>query len=496
MPRVGSSRQTRPGQLARARGRPSRSPARAARARRRRGRAGRLSAAQSSPTASSAAAPGLARELLADPLADEQVGRALGQQRAAAAAPRPSPRAGSTQPGGGAQQGALAGAVSAHQRDPLAGLDRELEPAQDLARPDRRRRARPRGRGPRAPSRVAVAAGAVGGSAPLAVLGVGRRLEPARASAARASFTETGGGAQAGEREQPRPGRRQLGVGARAPTRSSPRGVPSKAIRPASSAITRSAAARQRSSRCSASSTPIPHSSFSRRSSPISSSPATGSSCEVGSSSSTSRGRSDERRGRARPAAARRPRACRSGGRAGARSPSASVDLLDRPRARRRRLAAQLERQLELAADGGRDDLRLGLLADEADEAAELGRAVLADVEAADLERARRPRRRGSGARARSRRAAASTCREPERPARTTNSPCVELEVDLAQRRRSRARVAVGEARSMRDQRLGSAIARPSRVDGPAYGRAAQRAAAARRRAPSVAGSASSATVG
>ena len=68
-------------------------------------------------------------------------------------------------------------------------------------------------------------------------------------------------------------------------------GSESQATRPSSIASTRSAAGRQRSSRCSASTTAVPHSSFRRRSSHTSSSPATGSSCEVGSSSSSSRGR-------------------------------------------------------------------------------------------------------------------------------------------------------------------------------------------------------------
>ena len=69
------------------------------------------------------------------------------------------------------------------------------------------------------------------------------------------------------------------------------RGVPSNVTAPASSRITRSAAGRQRSSRCSASTTAVPHSSLMRRSTPSSSSPATGSSWDVGSSSRTTRGR-------------------------------------------------------------------------------------------------------------------------------------------------------------------------------------------------------------
>ena len=83
----------------------------------------------------------------------------------------------------------------------------------------------------------------------------------------------------------PAPGRR------RSPRRGTSRGAPSKAIAPASIATTRSAAARQRSRRCSARRTATPHSSLRRRSSQISSSPATGSSWEVGSSSRTSGGR-------------------------------------------------------------------------------------------------------------------------------------------------------------------------------------------------------------
>ncbi len=69
------------------------------------------------------------------------------------------------------------------------------------------------------------------------------------------------------------------------------RGLPSKAMAPAFMAITRSAAARQRSRRCSARRIVTPHSSLRRRRSQISSSPATGSSWDVGSSSRTSFGR-------------------------------------------------------------------------------------------------------------------------------------------------------------------------------------------------------------
>ena len=95
---------------------------------------GSASAAHSRPTASSAARARLARELVGDPLADEEV---AGLWASSAQPPRrrdPAPGR-LDQPGGGAQQGALAGAVSAHQRDALARLDREVDPAQDVARP-------------------------------------------------------------------------------------------------------------------------------------------------------------------------------------------------------------------------------------------------------------------------------------------------------------------------------------------------------------------------
>ena len=60
-------------------------------------------------------------------------------------------------------------------------------------------------------------------------------------------------------------------------------------------------------------------------------------------------------------------------------------DLLDGAGAGGRRLAAQLERQLDLGGDGGRDDLGLRVLGDVAD-GGQLGRPVLAGVEAGDLD--------------------------------------------------------------------------------------------------------------
>ncbi len=55
-------------------------------------------------------------------------------------------------------------------------------------------------------------------------------------------------------------------------------------------------------------------------------------------------------------------------------------NLLHGPRPRGRRLAADLERELQLGAHRGRDDLGLRVLGHEAHGAAELRRAVVADV--------------------------------------------------------------------------------------------------------------------
>ena len=102
MPRVGSSSMSRPGASPPGpRARRSRSRARAAGARRRRGRAGRRRRGRSRPSSSRARAPASPRSSSPDPLADQQVVGALGQQRRAARAPRscraparprPSPR--------------------------------------------------------------------------------------------------------------------------------------------------------------------------------------------------------------------------------------------------------------------------------------------------------------------------------------------------------------------------------------------------------------------
>ena len=95
--------------------------------------------------------------------------------------------------------------------------------------------------------------------------------------------------------------------------------------------------------------------------------------------------------------------------------------LLDRPGAVAGGVAAHLQRQLDLGGDGGRDDLRLGVLGDVADRRGELPRPGVDRVEPGHRRPAPRPRRRGSAGPGRRRRAAASTCPRPSarRAART-----------------------------------------------------------------------------
>ena len=109
-------------------------------------------------------------------------------------------------------------------------------------------------------------------------------------SAAWASFTDAGKRPEPGERKEPSARRRERRGRRPPPTRGTAPGAASHATAPSTIAITRSAAGRQRSSRCSATTTAVPQSSFRRRSCQTSSSPATGSSCEVGSSSTSSGG--------------------------------------------------------------------------------------------------------------------------------------------------------------------------------------------------------------
>ena len=172
-----------------------------------------------------------------------------------------------------------------------------------------------------------------------------------------------------------------------------------------------------------------PHSSFRRRSSQISSSPATGSSCEVGSSSRTSARPRDQRRGQ-RDALQLAAGEGVDGAVEQVRDRQRERDLLDRARARGRRLAAHLQRQLDLRRDRGRDDLGLGVLGDEPTAPPSSAGPVLAGVEAGDLDRARdlaavEVRDEAAGGAQQGRLAATRSG-----PARTTNSPARELEVD------------------------------------------------------------------
>ena len=197
-----------------------------------------------------------------------------------------------------------------------------------------------------------------------------------------------------------------------APRRGSRRGRRRRRSAPESMATTRSAAARQRSRRCSASRTATPHSSLRRRRSQISSSPATGSSWEVGSSRRTSCGRVTS-------AAARATRCSSPPERVSTvrleqvRDRQGEGDLLDGAGAGGGGVAAHLQRQLDLGRDRGRDDLGLGVLGDVADGGGQLARAGGERVDAGDATPRPRSRRRGSAGPGRRRRAAGSTCRRP-----------------------------------------------------------------------------------
>ena len=220
----------------------------------------------------------LRRQLVADALVQRVVARVLEQQRDAARAlhlPARGRRAARRR----AQQRRLPRAVAAHQRDALARRDRSRRPAARPRRPGLVPR-RPRARAPRAARCARARAGGVGRASR-------RRRQSAGARSARGpSFTPPAAGAAPRARTAARPA---SAAPARLARPGEERARRRRRRRPRRRAIatTRSAAARQRSSRCSARTTAVPHSSLSRRSSQISSSPATGSSCEVGSSSST-----------------------------------------------------------------------------------------------------------------------------------------------------------------------------------------------------------------
>ena len=130
--------------------------------------------------------------------------------------------------------------------------------------------------------------------------------------------------------------------------------------------------------------TAVSHSWFSRRSSQISSSPATGSSCEVGSSSSTSRGR-----GASAAASATRwsspPESSwveRSSSVGDAQRQRGLLDRRARPTAGDRPRFSR--RQGELGANRAHDHLGLGILKHRARQRADRRRPVLAGVQPAD----------------------------------------------------------------------------------------------------------------
>ena len=121
---------------------------------------------------------------------------------------------------------------------------------------------------------------------------------------------------------------------------------------------------------------------------PISSSPATGSSCEVGSSSSTIRGPARERRASATRCSSPPRELVASSGRAAARC-RARARPPPPPRATAAaRLAAALERERQLRAHGAHHELRLGVLEQRARDGGQLGRARARACRAPDHTRA------------------------------------------------------------------------------------------------------------
>ena len=293
-------------------------------------------------------------------VADVLVRRGSRRGSAAAARRRPArstrPRVGSIRPSAGAAASTCRPRCGPSARPSRPGAARGRRRAAPPARrdlvPEPGRAQRERVRRRRRPPRLAAA-----GTAPPRAT----RAMP-RSSASRAALTDTGSG-----RSPARPKSVAAGVASAGSCASvQSRKLAGRAVEddaPRSIATTRSAAGRQRSSRCSAISTAVPHSSLSRRSSQISSSPATGSSCEVGSSSSSSRGRAGERCGERDTlelAARERVEAAVEQ----ALDPQRQRHLLDRARDGARRGAAVLERERELGADRVHDELRLRLLQD------------------------------------------------------------------------------------------------------------------------------------
>ena len=258
------------------------------------------------------------------------------------------------------------------------------------------------------------------------------------------------------------------------------RGAPSKAIAPESMATTRSAAARQRSRRCSARSTVTPHSSFRRRRSQISSSPATGSSWEVGSSRSTSWGRVTRAAARATRCSSppERVSTARSS-RCGIASASATSSTA------RARVDGEAPRSSSgsaiSAGDRGRDHLGLGVLSDVADVGGELAGAGGEGVDAGHLDpavdlAAVEVRDQAAGGAQQGRLAAGGAAGEEDQLSGA------DLERDVAQGRAGGVRVGVGEAldrerrrrpRSAGQLRHGPAPATPGGSASPACAAAA-----------------------
>ena len=422
MPRVGSSRQTMPGALAGAA--PGhhdrqREPLALAAGEVARVALGRPLEARRGQRR----APAVARQLLVDPLADEQVGRALRQQRAAGRASiRAADRLEQARPRRAA--GALAGAVAAHQRDPLAGLDREVEPAQHLRGPSPGSSSTHRSRAAKRRRTVAAPPATRGARRSASRLGAGT-LDPRAARRVRARLLDRRPAAAAGRRARTaaRPGSRAPGSASSAhspnPLRRAVEGDPRRRpARPPGRRRRGSARAGARRAR-----TAIPHSSLSRRSRPISSSPATGSSCEVGSSSSTSRGR------RTSAAAERDPLQLAARERVGGaveqvrRSPSASATSSTA----RARAAAGSPRSSSGSSSSPRTVAETTWVSGSwptrptrpPSSAGPCSRTSRPQTSSEP----RRPRRRGSAGPARSRRAAGSTCPTPSGRRGRTNSP-------------------------------------------------------------------------
>ena len=293
------------------------------------------------------------------------------------------------------------------------------------------RRVRLGSRRPAAPAAVV----AVSGSSPRA-----RRAE-------RAAFTPATGARPRPCRSRA-PGVASSGAASHAQARNSA-GTASQTTRPPRIAIARSAKPRQRSSRCSAITIAASKSSLSRRS----------------KRDQLVAGDRVELRGRlveqdqlrpARERGAERHALKLAPGQLGGRAVEQMRDsererrLLDRARDRGRRLALVLERERQLGADRAHHDLRLGILEQRPDGGRERARTVLAGVHPRERSRGRRTRRREMrhepirGAQQR-RLARARPAGEHDQLARG------DVERDVGDRRRGRARIGVGDLAQRQD---------------------------------------------